>query len=86
MNPKLSKQETENKIKEIFSGNPTPKEIKKAKRLAMNKNIKLGELRKRFCEKCYSLFDSENSKIKIKNKFKIINCEVCGYISKYKLK
>ena len=84
MKANLSKQETENIIKETFFGNPTPKEIKKAKRLAMNKKIRLGELRKKFCKKCYSLFNSKNSEIRIKKGFKIIKCK-CGNISRYKV-
>lgn len=86
MKSKSSKKETEEKIKEIFSGNPTPNEIKKAKRLAMNKKIRLGELKKRFCKKCYSLFDSKTSEIRIKKGFKVIKCKNCNYISRYKLK
>jgi len=86
MKSKLSKKETEEKIKEIFSNNPTPNEIKKARRLAMNKKIRLGGLKKKFCKKCYSLFNSENSEIRIKKGFKIIKCNVCGQINRHKLK
>lgn len=85
MKLKSSKQETEKKINELFSHNPSPKEIKKTKKLAMSKNIKLGNLRKKFCKKCYSLFNSKNSKIRVKKGFKIIKCK-CGYASRYKLK
>jgi len=84
MKSKLNKQEIEQKIKDIFSENSSPKEIKKAKKLAMSKNIKLGKLRRKFCRKCYSLFNSENSSIRIKKGFKIIKCK-CGYISRYRL-
>jgi len=86
MKTKLSRKETEENIKEIFSKNPTPKEIKKAKRLAMNKNIKLGNLRKKFCKKCYILFNSKNSEIRIKKGRKVIKCKNCENISRYKLK
>ena len=86
MKSKQSRKETEEKIKEIFSGNPSAKEIKKVKKLAMSKNIKIGELRKKFCKKCYSLFNSKNSEIKIKKGFKIIKCKDCKNISRYKLK
>jgi len=86
-NPKkLSKTEVQEIIKEIFSSNPTPKEIKKVKRLAMSKNIKLGPLRKKFCKKCLTLFNSTNQEIRIKKPFKIIKCKSCGYVSRYKLK
>ncbi len=83
---KFSKQEIQDKIKEIFKNNPSPKEIKKAKRLAMSKNIKLKELRKKFCKKCYSFFNSKNSEIRIKKSLKIIKCKTCGYVSRYTIK
>ena len=86
MKSKLSKKETEEKIKKVFSGNPSPKEIKKAKRLAMNKKVSLKDFKKRFCKKCYSLFSSKNSGIRIKKGFKIIKCNSCGQINRYKLK
>lgn len=84
MKSKLNKQEIEEKIRKIFSENPTQNEIKKIKKLAMSKNIKLGNLKKKFCKKCYSLFNSKNSEIRIKKGFKIIKCK-CRYISRYKL-
>ena len=81
---KLSKSETEKLIKEI-SENLNSNNIKKIKKLAMSKNIKLGKLKQKFCKKCYSLFDSQNSQIRIKNKFKIIKCKKCENISRYRL-
>ena len=86
MKSNLSKKEAEQRINEIFSGNPTPKEIKKAKRLAMNKKIKFGNLKKKFCKKCYLFFNSENSEVRIKNGMKIIKCQSCGQINRHKLK
>jgi len=86
MNIQLSKQEIKEKINNLFSNNPSPNEIKNIKKLATTKNIKLGDLRKKFCKKCYNLFNSINSKIKIKKKIKIIKCNSCGQISRYKLK
>jgi len=83
---KLSKSETEQEIKKIFQSNPAPKQIKKAKKLAMSKNIKLGKFRKLFCKKCLALFNPSNSEIRIKKPLKIIKCNRCGYISRYKLK
>jgi len=84
MKPLLTKQEINEYIKNIFSKESSIKEIKKAKKLAMSKNIKLGEFKKKFCKKCYSMFNSNNSEIRIKNGFKITKCK-CGYISRYKL-
>ena len=40
---KLSKEEIKKIIDNTFSHHPSQKEIKKAKKLAMSKNIKLGE-------------------------------------------
>ena len=85
MRNKPSKQEIEQKIFKIFSENSNPEGIRKMKKLAMSKNFKLGNLKKRFCKKCYLIFNSENSEIRIKGDFKIIKCK-CGYISRYKLK
>ena len=83
---KLSKLEIEEKIKQFFSKNPSPKKIKKAKNLAMNKRLSFTKFKKRFCKKCYSLFNSQNSEIRIKTPLKIIKCKNCNHISKYKLK
>jgi RNase P subunit RPR2 len=82
---KRSKKEIEKEINHFFSNisNKTPKEIKKIKRLAMSKNVPLGEYRKYFCKKCFNVF--KMPKIKIKNKMKIIVCENCGYVSRWKI-
>ena len=84
---KLSKKETEEQIKQIFFKKPfpTPKKIKKAKRLAMSKNIKLGNLRKKFCKKCLTFLTPNNSEIRIKKLLKIIKCKSCNHISRYKI-
>ena len=86
MKPKISKQETEQQIKQIFSNNPTQKQIKEAKRLAMSKNIQLGDLRKKFCKKCFTFFTPNNSEIRIKKPLKVIKCKGCGYVGRFKLK
>jgi len=82
---KFSKSGIEQKIQDIFTSNPSPKQIKKVKTLAMSKNIKLGILKKKFCKKCYFFFNSKNSEIRIKKPLKIIKCKNCGCISRYKL-
>lgn len=81
---KLTKTETEKEIKNFFYRKLSPEEIKKIKRLAMKHNIKLGSLRKKFCKKCYSIF--ENSEIRIKNGKRIIKCKNCGFASRWKIK
>ncbi|MBS3080605.1 hypothetical protein J4221_03990 [Candidatus Pacearchaeota archaeon] len=83
---KLSKEEIKKIIDNTFSHHPSQKEIKKAKKLAMSKNIKLGEKRKLFCKKCFTYFTSKNSEIRIKKPYKIIKCKNCGYVSRWKLK
>ena len=85
MKSKLSKQEIQNKIKEIFSNNPSPKQIKKAKTLASSKNIKLTNYKKKFCKKCLTFFHSKNHETRIKKPLKIIKCKSCDYISRYRL-
>lgn len=85
MKSTLSKQEINEKIKEVFSKNASREDIRKIKKLASSKNIKLKEYKNKFCKKCFSLFNSNNSKIRIKKGFKTIICK-CGSISRYKLK
>jgi len=82
---KISKQEAEQKIQKIFNNNPTPKQIKKAKHLAMNKKISIKQYRKKFCKKCFTLFKPNNHQIKIKKPHKIIKCKKCNNLSRYKL-
>ncbi|MBT4135707.1 hypothetical protein HOD75_04195 [archaeon] len=84
--PKTSKQEAEQIIKQTFSSNPTPKQIKKIKRLAMNKKISIKPYRKKFCKKCLTFFTTDNQKIRIKKPHKIIKCKNCNNISRYKMK
>ena len=84
---KLSKDEIQKKIDSIFSKeNPLLKDIKTAKKLAMSKNIKLGQLKQRFCKKCLSYYDSDNSEIRIKKQLKRITCKKCGYVARYQMK
>jgi RNase P subunit RPR2 len=86
MKQKISKTETQNKIEEFFSNikNKSPKEIKKIKRLAMNKKISLKEKRKLFCKKCLTPY-SGNERIRIKNNSKVIECKNCKVLNRIKL-
>lgn len=86
MKDKLSKKDIEEQIRKIFSKNSKPEEIKKLKRLVMSKNIKLGKLKRKFCKKCYSLFNSGNSEIRIKNGFKRVKCKKCGNICRWRMR
>ena len=93
---KTTKKEAEEKIKEFFKNlksktsknnkEKTPREVKKIKRLAMSHKIKLGNLRKKFCKKCYSIFSLKNSQTRIKNKKKIIKCLNCNYVSRWEIR
>ncbi|MCK4647362.1 hypothetical protein KAT24_00335 [Candidatus Pacearchaeota archaeon] len=83
---KPSKTEAKKEIKEFFSNikDKTPKQIKKIKKLAMKNNIALGNLRKKFCKKCF--FPYKNPKIRIKNNTKSVTCENCGYVVRWRIK
>jgi RNase P subunit RPR2 len=82
-----SKKEIESLIMEkLNSGNLSKETLKKLKNLAMSKNVKIGSLKKKYCKKCFTLFDSKNSEIRIKKGLKNIRCKGCGYITRYKIK
>lgn len=87
MKTKISKTETEKQINDFFKyiKNKTPNEIKKIKRLAMNKKIPLKEKRKLFCKKCLNPY-SGKEKIRIKKGIKSIECNNCEYISRWRIK
>ena len=86
MKSKFSKSEAEAKIKDFFSHikHKTPEEIRKIKKLAMSRKIKLGDKRKLFCKKCLAPF--VKSSISIKKGFLTIECNNCNYKSRWKLK
>jgi RNase P subunit RPR2 len=83
---KLSKKEAEEKIESFFAHikNKTPEEIRKIKRLSMRHNLKLKELRKKFCKKCFNPY--KNPEIRLNKNFKSLRCRKCGYISRWKIK
>ncbi len=84
---KISKTEAEKKIKDFFKDirEKSPKEIKKIKRFAMNNNIPLKNLRKKFCKKCLSPY-SGKEKVRINNKTKSIVCKNCNHANRWKIK
>lgn len=83
---KISKTKSKEKIDELFSDikNKTPKEIKKIKKLAMNRNIPLKEKRKSFCKYCLAPY-SGKEKIRVKKGFKNTECLNCKKISRWKI-
>ena len=83
---KISKTQAKEKISKFFKDiqSKSPQKIKKIKKLAMSHNIPLKENRKLFCKKCCVPYKSP--KIRIKNKSKVVTCENCGFVSRWKLK
>jgi RNase P subunit RPR2 len=76
-----SKEKILTEIENLIGENA--KSNKKAKILAMRNNIKLRELRKKFCQNCYRELVG---KTRIKKKRKVITCKNCGKIYRFKLK
>ena len=87
MKTKLSKKQIEQELKQTFNSNnpPTQNQIKKAKRLAMSKNLPLKQYKKKFCKKCLTFFTPNNSEIRIKKPLKTIKCKNCNHVSRYGL-
>lgn len=88
MNPmknKSSKKDVEKKIEDFFKNikNKDSESIRKIKRLAMHYHIRLKDKRKKFCQKCFST--SLRTK-KIKNRMKLVECENCKKIYRWKVK
>jgi len=83
---KLPKDKIEKYIHNFFENIKTknPKEIKKIKRLAMNKKISLKNYRKLFCKKCLTPYTG-NEKIRIRNKMKSIKCKNCEFLTRYRI-
>ncbi|MEM4605448.1 MAG: hypothetical protein QW103_00205 [Candidatus Pacearchaeota archaeon] len=78
-----SKEKILEQIKELIS-QKNPKLNKKAKILAMRNNIKLGELRKNFCQKCFYPFDKAIRRVK--KGLLVVHCPNCGNLARWKLK
>lgn len=83
---KIPKKEAEKQIEEFFRDikDKTPKEIKKIRKISMRNSVKLRNLKKKFCKKCFSPY--KNPKTRINKKIKSVACENCGYISRWKMK
>ncbi|OGJ20947.1 hypothetical protein A3K73_07340 [Candidatus Pacearchaeota archaeon RBG_13_36_9] len=82
---KLNKNEAKERIEDFFKDikDKSPEAVRKMKKIAMHYNIKLGEKRKKFCKKCYSV----NLKVKsVKNKVKTVKCSNCGSLMRWKIK
>jgi len=79
----ISKTEVRNKIEEFFKEKHSKEEVRKIRKLAMSHQIKLGEKRKLFCRKCFSM---KLKVVGIKNNIKTVRCEDCGNIMRWKIK
>jgi len=77
----MIKEKISSEIKELIA-KKEPRYVLKAKKIAMRNNIKLRELRKGFCKECYSELIG---KTRIKNGFKVITCNSCGNISRWRM-
>ena len=86
MKSKISKKEAEKKIQDFFKEitSKDPKEIKKIRKLAMNKKIPLKELRKTFCKHCHN--PHVEPSIRIRNDKIRMTCENCDKKSRWKVK
>jgi RNase P subunit RPR2 len=91
MNKEKIKEET-SKLLEKAINLPSPnheiskKLIKKARRMCLHNHLKIPEKYKdKFCKKCFTIFNTNNSKIRIKNGFKILTCLNCNYIRRKKI-
>lgn len=77
------KEKTLEKIRELIFKKES-KSNKAAKKLAMKNNIKLGRLRREFCQKCFSSLDT--SQRRIKGGYINVVCGKCGEKGRWKIK
>ncbi len=79
----MSKKEVKEKIADFFKEKHDKEKVRKIKKLAMSHQIKLGEKRKLFCKKCFSM----NLRVLgIKNKLKRVKCNDCWNEMRWKVK
>ena len=77
------KEKTLEKIKEMIS-KKEPRSNKAARRIAMKNNIKLGKLRREFCQECYASL--EKARRRIKEDYLNVECLECGKKVRWKVK
>jgi RNase P subunit RPR2 len=75
------------KISKFFSKKRfSADEVKKIKRLAMARNLKLGILRKTFCKSCLSQLKGQLRITKLKGiVYKTVTCNKCGHKNRFKV-
>ena len=69
-------------IKELLSHRKA-EDNKKAKKIAMRNNVKLGKLREEFCQKCFAPLGSDS--VRVREGYKIIRCK-CGKVYRFKIR
>lgn len=79
----MNKKEAEEKIENFFKEKHDADKVKKVKKLAMSHQIKLGEKRKLFCKKCFSM---NLWVLGVKNKKKRVKCIDCENVMSWKIK
>jgi RNase P subunit RPR2 len=82
----VPRTEAKKKIDDFFKeiNSKSSKQVRKIKRTAMRHRISLKENKKLFCKKCLKPYHLP--KIRIKNKMKVVECESCGKITRWKMK
>ena len=85
MKKSISKKEAQNLIEEFFENIKEKKseEVKKIRILAMAHNIKLGNKKKTFCDKCFKPYVGPS--IRVNKGIVSITCDKCGHLSKWKM-
>jgi len=79
---KMNKKHADEEISEFFREKHNSDEVKKIKKTAMRYRIKLKDLRKKFCKKCFSM----NLKFrKVGNNIKTVECSDCGNLMRWKI-
>jgi len=83
---KQNRDEIKKEIDEFFKGikNRSPEQVRKIRKKAMSVNIKLGVLRKFFCQNCNHVYTSKDS-IRINKGLKIILCSSCKERNRIKI-
>jgi predicted Zn finger-like uncharacterized protein len=87
MQKDISKTEAKETIEKFFYSikDKKPEGVRKIKKIAMKHRIKLGKNKRLFCKKCFSVFNSQNSQIRIKKGMKTIKCKKCMNVSRSRL-
>ncbi len=84
MKPSLNRTEATEKIDFFFQSKDfTSKDLKKIKRLAMKYHLPLKPYKKLFCKSCLSPL---KGKTRISKEYKRVECNVCQYKNKWKIK